>query len=330
MAKYLIIRFSSIGDIVLTTPVIRCLKKQTRAEIHFLTKRNFQNLLQPNPFLDKIFSFEKNLTEIIPQLKLEKYDVVIDLHNNLRSWKVKQSLDCPALSFDKLNFEKWLLVNLKINRLPAIHIVDRYLETVSSLGVKNDNAGLDFFLPAPDKELENGILSKVPGLHLDHPFLAFAIGAAHQTKRPTKEMMIEICLKSKWPVILLGGKTEAGEGEEIAQASNKKAINTCGLLSLHESAFLIKKAAKVLTPDTGMMHIAAAFGKEIISLWGNTVPEFGMYPYLPGGAGKSFLFENKSISCRPCSKIGYEKCPKGHFQCMLGLPLAEIIATINQ
>ncbi len=328
--KYLIIRFSSIGDIVLTTPVVRCLKKQTGAEVHFLTKKSFQTLLHPNPYVDKIFFFEKKIREVIPALKKENYDGVIDLHHNLRSWKIKRALSCPSFSFNKLNVEKWLLVNLKINRLPDVHIVERYLQAVSRLGVKNDGEGLDYFLPASPDELQKSIQSKVPGIDFEKPFVVFAIGAAHQTKRPTQEMIIKICASSTRPVILIGGKQEEAEGEFITKAAAGSAINTCGKLSLHESAFLIKKAEKVISPDTGMMHIAAAFRKKIISIWGNTVPEFGMYPYLPEAEERSFIFENKELSCRPCSKIGYEKCPRGHFKCMKDLPLESIIEKINE
>jgi len=145
MPKYLILRFSSIGDIVLTTPVIRCLKQQVSgAEVHFLTRKPFESVVSHNPYIDSLWLFENSATEIAEQLKNEHYDGIIDLHHNARTHVLKWTLRRPSFSFRKLNLEKWLSVNLKINRLPDLHIVDRYLETVASLGVKNDGKGLDY------------------------------------------------------------------------------------------------------------------------------------------------------------------------------------------
>src|ERR1051326_1645307 len=149
MPKLLVIRFSSIGDIVLTTPVLRCLKQQLPgAVVHYLTKENFSGIVRNNPYVDKVHSIKKNVAEAIDELRAEKFDHVIDLHNNLRTAQVKMKLHTPSRSFNKLNMQKWLIVNLKWNCLPAVHIVDRYLETVKPLGVKNDGKGLDHFIAA--------------------------------------------------------------------------------------------------------------------------------------------------------------------------------------
>ncbi len=311
--KILILRFSSIGDIVLTSPVVRCLKQQLNSsEIHFLTKKSFASIVENNPNVDKVFGFEKNVDEALAELKKENYECVIDLHNNLRSMQVKRALGKPSKSFNKLNIEKWLLVNLKINRLANKHIVDRYFETVAHLSIKNDLKGLDFFIDAKN---EVDISSLALELHND--FVAFVIGAKHNTKKLPVEKIISICKKLNRPVILIGGKEDFENGKEIEAGVKNQELriyNACGKYNLQQSASLIKQAEKVITHDTGMMHIAAAFKKNIISVWGNTVPEFGMYPYLPGRENK--IVEVKNLSCRPCSKIGFEKCPKGHFKCM--------------
>ena len=193
--KILIIRFSSIGDIVLTTPVIRCLKKQIGAEIHFVTKKNFEKILLSNPYVDKVWSIEKEANEILPQLKSEGFDYIVDLHKNLRSYQIKWALKVPSFSFNKLNIEKWLMVNLKINRLPYKHIVDRNLEAVASLGVKNDNEGLDYFIPKEDEIDINDLIEK-HGFNIHNKkYIALVIGAAHATKRLPVEKLIEICNK---------------------------------------------------------------------------------------------------------------------------------------
>lgn len=328
MKKILIIRFSSIGDIVLTTPVIRCLKNQLGAEVHFLTKKQFFPLLEANPYLSKIFTIEKKVAEVLPALKKERYSAVVDLHKNLRSWQVRLALKKKVYSFDKLNFEKWLLVNFKINRLPNIHVVDRYLNAVKALGVKNDGQGLDYFIPQNRMQSTPEINPELDTLR--PPYIAFAIGAAHQTKRLPKDKCIDICKKINLPVLLLGGKAEEEEGKTIALSAGSHVNNLCGKLTLHESAQVINAAEKVIAHDTGMMHIAAAFQKEILVIWGSTVPSFGMAPYFGSHPkGHEARFEVEELPCRPCSKIGFGQCPKCHFACMNNQDTNAMSQTIN-
>jgi len=302
--KILVVRFSSIGDIVLTTPVVRMLKKQLNAQVHFLTKSAYVPLLKNNPYIDSVYQIENSITEVIADLKKEKYDYVIDLHNNLRTQILKIRLGVSAKGFNKLNMEKFMLTNFKLHNMPKIHIVDRYLETVKHLGVKNDNQGLDFFL-SPNDKIDISIFPK--------DYIVFVIGGQHATKILPNEKIISIIKKVNKPVLLIGGPEDFERGEQII-ANTNNTINTCGKYSILQSASLVQQAKMVITHDTGMMHIAAAFQQKIFSVWGNTVPEFGMYPYLESEQSKRI--EVKGLNCRPCSKIGYDKCPKGHFKCM--------------
>jgi ADP-heptose:LPS heptosyltransferase len=321
--KFLIIRFSSIGDIILTTPVVRCLKKQfPNAEIHFVTKKNYKSLLENNPYIDQVFLLENSLFDLLKLLKSEDYDFVIDLHNNLRSRIIKSYLRIfswlnlfqkrafiKTFSFDKLNFSKWILVKFKKNIMPNVHIVDRYLATISSFGVKNDAAGLDYFIP--EKDIFN--LNSLPE-NYQKKYVVYAIGGQHDTKKLPLKKMIELCQTIQKSLILIGGKEDFEQGEKLtAEFQGKKEIlNLCGKLNLNQSASVIKQSDLVYTHDTGMMHVAAALKKNIISIWGNTVPALGMYPYQTNFE----VIENKDLHCRPCSKIGYDKCPLGHFKCM--------------
>jgi ADP-heptose:LPS heptosyltransferase len=308
--KILIIRFSSIGDIVLTTPVIRCLKKQLNVEVHYLTKTSFKGILKNNPYVDVVHAIDKEVSaELIEKLRGEQYDFIADLHNNLRTFRLKRALKVEAKSFPKLNVQKWLLVNLNLNRMPNLHIVDRYLDTVVHLGVKNDNLGLDYFIP----ENAHVDLNSLPAEQAKG-YVALVIGGQHATKMMSTPKLIEVCEKLNEPIVLLGGPEDANRGEEIEAAIGGKVFNACGKFKLDESASLVQQANWVITHDTGLMHIAAAFKKRIVSVWGNTVPELGMYPYQADPQSKTV--EVKGLSCRPCSKIGYSKCPKGHFKCM--------------
>ncbi len=317
--KFLIIRFSSIGDIVLTTPVIRCLKKQLEGSIvHYATKQQYLPVIKANPYIDKIHCLNNKLSDLINELKAEKFDYIIDLHHNLRTFCIKSRLRVFDFSFNKLNIEKWLLVNFKINRLPDIHIVDRYLQTLSLFDITNDNQGLDYFIP----ESEKTDLSMLPD-DFRNGYIALVIGAKHYTKKMPLKKLINLCNLLTHPVVLLGGNDEMPAGETIKNNTKIPVFNACGKMSINQSAYLIQQARVVITPDTGLMHIAAAFRKKIISIWGNTIPEFGMYPYMPDSASQ--IIEVKGLRCRPCSKIGYQACPKKHFRCMNDISENEIV-----
>ena len=312
MAKFLIIRFSSIGDIVLTTPVIRCLKKQVPgAEVHFLTKDSFRSVVEHNPYIDKLHVLAHSWELMIEELRTEEYDYIIDLHHNTKTLKVKNALKKKSFSFYKLNIQKYFYTAFKINMLPKVHIVDRYLRTVESFGVKNDGAGLDYFI-APHEETKK---EDIPASH-SAGYIACVIGAAHATKRWPVHKWKEFCNEMEHPIILLGGPEDAANGNEIASMDVVKVYNACGKFKLNESADLVRKAKLVITNDTGLMHIAAAYKKPIISLWGNTVPSFGMTPYYGDAPVADLILQINKLWCRPCSKIGYNKCPLGHFKCM--------------
>lgn len=312
MVKFLIIRFSSIGDIVLTTPVIRCLKNQVEgAQIHFLVKKQFAPVVSQNPYIEKLHILEGDLNATIQELRSEHFDYIIDLHKNIRSSIVRSKLRLFSFQVNKINFRKWLIVKLKINRLPDKHIVDRYLETVKAFDIINDGKGLDYFIPDQD-EVDRSVL---PGTFHEE-YTGLVIGGMHYTKQMPLDKLIQLIRSLHIPVILLGSRDDRVVGDKIINACPDARIhNACGQFNINQSASLVRQASLIITPDTGLMHIAAAFKKKIISVWGNTVPEFGMYPYLPDPDSR--IFEVHGLSCRPCSRIGYEKCPKKHFRCMI-------------
>ncbi len=310
--KILVIRFSSIGDIVLTFPVIRCIKEQLPdCQLHYVTKSSFSELITASEYIDKTYFLNKSLSELTTELKEEKYDVVIDLHNNIRSRLLTKKLQTKKIyRFPKLNFLKWMYVRLKINRMPEIHVVDRYFETVKSIGVINDRKNNEFFIK---KDLDIFSLFGIK----QKKYLAVAIGAQFATKQIPENKLVEILSKTNLPLILLGGKMDELLAEQICKLlSQKTIINACGKFSLIESASILKQASTVLTNDTGLMHIASCFDVPIVSVWGNTTPSFGMFAYRPEKNGSIINHEVQGLSCRPCSKIGFKTCPKGHFKCM--------------
>lgn len=307
--KILVVRFSSIGDVVLTTPVVRCLARQLPgSEIHFITKQAFLPVLQGNPYIHRIITVQSSVAEKVAELKAENYDFVIDLHRNVRTLKLKLALGKKSYTFPKKNVQKFLLTNFKINKMPAVHVVDRYFEAVRPLGVKNDGLPCDFFLGAEDT-------TGLPDDLKEKSFIAVAMGAQFATKQMPVELMAEILSGVHQPIILLGGPTDVERAEALKKLlKEQNIIDLCGKIPLRSSAFVLSRASALLTGDTGLMHIASCFRIPIVSVWGNTVPELGMYPYAQRHLYS--IHEVTGLSCRPCSKIGYHACPRKHFNCM--------------
>jgi ADP-heptose:LPS heptosyltransferase len=317
--KFLIIRFSSIGDIVLTSPVVRCLKNQfPEAEIHYLTKKRNADLLLANPYIDKIHCFSDSLSDTILELKAEHFDFVIDLHHNFRSLRVKLRLKSKSFSFNKLNFRKMLFTSFKINTMPEGHIVDRNLATLSEFNIVNDGKGLDHFIPQEDEIA----ISDLPE-NFRKGYVALVLAGTYATKRMPAEKYKKLITESKLSFVLLGGKGERSMADQILGWNTGNVLDYTGKLRINQSASLVKNAKLVVSNDTGLMHIAAAYHKNILSVWGNTTPDLGMFPYLPGEGSK--ILEIKGLSCRPCSKLGYHSCPKKHFRCMNDIPEERIL-----
>jgi len=209
--------------------------------------------------------------------------------------------------------------------LPDQHIVDRYLDTLSEFGVRNDGEGLDYFIAEKDKTDE----SDIPASH-HAGYIGLVIGAAHNTKKLPLHKLQSLCNTIDHPIILMGGPEDKADGELIAAVDPHKIYNACGKFSINESADLVRRSKLIITHDTGLMHIAAAFKKPVISVWGNTVPEFGMYPYYGAKKGAFDMMEVRPLSCRPCSKIGYNKCPLGHFKCMENISVEGIYEKVKE
>jgi len=320
--KILIIRFSAMGDIIYTTPVIRCLKKQLpNCEIHFLTKPNFKYLLEHNPYITHLHLLKPELSKTIKELKAHNFHYIIDLHSSIRSALVKFCLGVKASTYQKQRFKKWLAIKFKINNVLPTPLVDRYLKTVEFLGVKNDHEPIDYFLPENNFNIKDFLPASFCS-----GYIAFVIGATHFTKRMPNSKVISILQKINLPVVLLGGKDVAKNGLEIA-AICKNAISLCGDINLNQSVFLIKNASKVIGFDTGLTHISEAFDKPLVSIWGSTVPQLlGVQPYLVSQHYEAEV----ELPCRPCSKFGLAACPLGHFNCMYTIDEQPIINFLNQ
>lgn len=331
--KILVIRFSSIGDIVLTTPVLRCLRRQLpEAKIHYLTKSGFSPLLSSNPNIDQLHLLEDSFDDLIPSLKAEKFDFIVDLHHNVRTARIKNALSgVKSASFPKENVRKWILVNFRTNLMPDVSIVERYFEAVKPLGVRNDGGGLEYYIP----ELARITNDDIPTSHWTG-YVGCVIGGSYNTKKLPVEQWKAFCASVPFPVILMGGPDDHEMGRQIAEQDPIKIYNSCGKFNINESAALVERARVIVSNDTGLMHVATAFRKPLVSLWGNTSPEIGMFPYYGGNNLKqrvsplSIIMEKKDLGCHPCSKLGYDRCPRRHFRCMKDLNMDDLVASVKK
>lgn len=317
--KVLIIRLSSIGDIILTSPAVRYAKQISGAEVHFLTKKSYSELLILNPHIDKLHLFEGDLNETIRELKKENFDYIYDLHNNLRSWIIKWKLKVPSHSLAKNNFQKWLMVKFK--RKTAIqHIVQRYIQTVANHPILDFDDKMDFYYKSDLNLHEN--------YKLPERYYCISLGAMHNTKRMPLDLISNVISHVENKVVLIGGKDMIEESTAISEMFPGKVINLCGILTIWQSAQIIDNSVLLLTSDTGMMHLAAALNKDTHVVWGNTVPEFGMFAYYGKNKSKTYNYE-VALTCRPCSRIGFDKCPEKHFNCMILQDQNRIISGIK-
>ena len=325
--KVLVIRFSSIGDIVLTSPVVRSLAQSPQVnEVHFLSKSNFQQLLLPNPYLTQVHSLMDSFQETIDELRAENFDHIIDLHNNLRSWRVSRALNCQSSRVDKYNWSKFKMTRFQARGIVVPHIVDRYGATLKDLGIELDGEGLDFFIPheaevSAAAELQQSAI----GAQMDRT-LAVVLGASYRTKRWLTSNFIHLLNSLSRPALLIGGPDMEEEAAELEKGLTIPFFNAVGKYGIWESAAMMKQCESVLAHDTGFMHIAAAFKMKIYSIWGNTVPEFGMTPYHTPYE----VLEVPNLSCRPCSKLGFDVCPQRHFRCMKDLSPERVLERIEE
>jgi ADP-heptose:LPS heptosyltransferase len=311
--KILFIRFSSIGDIVLATPAFRCAQQQIpNAEIHLLTKQSMKEVTIANPYIHQFHYYQNNLRQLMEELKNEKFDYIIDLHKNFRSYSIRRALKVKTYSYKKLSFQKFLLTQFHINTMPKRHISLRCIDALKHLGVVDDGKGLDYFIPAKD-------FLKEDDLPLTHRlgFIALVIGASYFTKKLPVKKLITLCQNINYPIVLVGGKEDSKEANEITASDNVKIYNACGKFNLNESADIIRKTTLVISHDTGMQYIACAFNKKILAIWGGTSPALDVEPFYGTAAvqrHKNFIVEG--LSCQPCSNYGTTTCPKKHFKCM--------------
>ncbi len=333
--KILIIRLSSIGDILLSTPFIRQVRRTyPKAQIDFIVKDIYEDLLKYNPHINELYSIQlreesKNLSELKGKLRIRSYNVVFDLHNNLRSNYLKRGINAGSIcSIQKEKLKQSLLVWFKINLYgQETSIPSRYLAVASDFGVADDGKGLELYCEKDTIDsAEKKVISR--GLEWNKPFICLAPGAGFFTKRWPEEkfenLVDLIQREKKIQMVVLGGEKDKEIGSFLKK--QKSIIDLSGQLSLLETAHVISKGKMIVSNDSGLMHMATAVQTPVLAIFGSTVKELGFFPY----RAESVVIENSELSCRPCSHIGRKKCPRGHFKCMEEITPEQVYAGLKQ
>jgi heptosyltransferase-2 len=321
--KILIIRLSSLGDILLATPLIRNIKKKyPLIQIDFILKDEYSDLLKNNPHINKILPYSKGTTNHLINHSINQssnhsgYDLIVDLQNNLRSRKITSKLKARTVRFKKYSLRKFLLVKTKINLMKNLpSIPERYAETI---GVQLDESGVEIISNKKPSD-------KIVGLK---NLVGICPGAKHFTKRYPIEYQIQLSkllVENNFNVVLFGGRIDKEICNEISVAV-PQVINLQNEDDILQTVSDMQLCDTIVCNDSGLMHVASSLNKKLIAIFGSTVREFGFMPY---NCKNSIVVENEKLSCRPCSHIGRAACPKSHFNCMREIKPEKIFQIIK-
>jgi len=325
--KILVIRFSSLGDVILTTPLLKALRKKfTQAEIHYCVFSSYADILRHNPNIDRLIGVRdkpsfSELRELKKKLKREGYDLILDAHNNLRTFYLRLFMPGEVRKFKKYWFRKFLLVKFKINlmkRLPGISVRQLSIINYQWSMVNGESSVFPEIFTDDNSKSGSERKLKEAGISGKEKLICIVAGAGHFTKTYPAEYFAELINKfepNTYHFVLTGKGTDMKNVEAIKSGTGRNVYDLCDKLSLLELAEVMRRCSLVITGDTGAMHIAEAVGVPIVMIAGSSVREFGFFPV----SQNSIVIANEGLPCRPCSHIGKDACPQGHFKCMMEL-----------
>lgn len=330
LKRILIIRLSAMGDVLLTTPLLRMVKNHFPGiQIDFVVKERYAPLLRNNPHLNRLLTFatDKGFSEVrrlIHQVRKTKYDCIFDLQMNLRSLFFRLfSRGEMKIRYRLGRWNRFLLVHWRIHLNKYFKPVPlRYMELFSPWGVEDDDKGLELTIEEDAKQsLTAHLRSRDIGDSED--YVVLAPGAGHWTKRWPAEGFAQVgryfCKKGK-QVVLVGGIEDKGVCRIVEKNMDIAPGNFAGELSLQETAALLDNAALLISNDTGVMHMGTALGKRVVAIFGPTTRHLGFMPFRT-----SSIVIERPLFCRPCSFHGSESCPQDHFQCMRQIHSSDVI-----
>jgi len=334
--KILVIRLSSIGDVVLVTSLLRNLRRHfPQAQIDVVVKTAFTDLLRHHPAISRLYEVmpergRAELQELGKQLRERRYDVVLDVHKNFRSLFLSRAARAPrVLRYKKFYLRRWMLVHLRLNFLrhtPPIR--QRYVQASAALGVIDDGGPPELFWTEAEEKAADRAL-RAAGWDGKSTLVAVAPGAGFFTKRWPAEKFAEVARELTARgifVVILGNEQDRDLAAGIQRALSGTHASLAGQTGLLVTAAILKKCRALISNDSGVMHIAEAVGTPLVAIFGSTTRELGFFPQQPN----SRVVENINLRCRPCSHLGKAKCPKGHFLCMQAITPEQIIAVLDK
>jgi heptosyltransferase-2 len=324
--RVLLVRFSSIGDILLTTPLVRALKRRhPDAHLMYVTKRALAPLVADNPHLAQVVALEPGepIAHFARRLRALQPTHGLDLHGSLRSAALRLLVRCRWSGYAKRKLARTALIATKIDvyrgRVP---VAERYFEAARRLDVRPDGGPPEFAIGAAARERVDRWLTE-RGLAGGGPLAALAPGAAHATKRwpiPHWQALAERLRAAGYRLVTLGGPEDRGAAAQLGALSESAA----GEFTLQETGACLARTAALVSGDTGVMHMATGVGTPVVALFGPTVQAFGFFPY----RARSTVLE-EDLSCRPCSAVGSARCPLGHHRCLVDVLPEEVAAAVE-
>ncbi len=334
LRKILVLRLSSIGDIILTSPMLRVFKASyPDCQLHYVTRREFLPLLENDPHIDRLFAVDtadgrSGLRALNLQLSQEHYDAVFDLHNNFRSRILRNGVSTHIHRINKRGFRRLLLLSAHFNTYRRIIAVpDRYIETAARYGIRPDTDGPRLYL-TEDIRLSARMKLRAAGVDLHTAASGICPGAKHFTKRWPAEHFTELAKRMTADgeqLLIFGGSADGAAAAQIREAAPKRIVDLTGRLSLLETAAAMEHCRIIVANDSGLMHMATAMQRPVVALFGSTVREFGFFPY----QSPATVLEVSGLPCRPCTHIGRDHCPKGHFSCLRGISPESVFEAVE-
>lgn len=318
MKSILVIRFSSLGDVLLTTPLLRVLKKKyPAAQVDYIIKPEYASLVSGSPHLNQVILFSKEkAAELKKQISGAGYDLIVDLQNNPRSRRLTAGVSSQVCRFKKHSIKKWMLVNFKVNQLEGLPpIPERYISSLP--GLEPDGRGLEYHFTPVEVPLPQG-----------KKYIAVCPGSKHFTKMWGENRFVELnklLVYDGFTPVLLGGKEDMALCGRITEAV-PGLVNLAGNHPIEFAATALTRCLASVCNDSGLMHLSCSVQVPVLVFFGSTVRHFGFIPY----KNKSVIMENNSLTCRPCTHIGRSSCPKGHFLCMTELKPTEALTHIKK
>jgi len=351
--RILLIRFSSIGDIVLTTPLLHAIKERSpHARIEYLTLSEYSELLRYNPNIDTLHLINRAapLKELIDTARHlpGKYTHLLDLHRSTRSLIFRWFAPSQRIrTLHKHYLKRALLVFLGVNwyREPY-SVVNRYFTTARALSLTPESGAelwisqekLDRFreriyrtwnieTEATGNRLERVRIERGLLHHGHARVLSLMPFATWKTKEWGIEKFIHLarrCAGEGATVLIHGGEADEKRAAAMAEAIGAQAIPLAGRTSLLETALLLSLSDCLVTNDTGIMHMGGATGIPVIALFGSTTRELGFFPFQAAGT----VIETE-LSCRPCTAKGLRECPLKHFRCMNDITVDAVYTAVK-